>query len=195
MSGPQEVQTDLSEAADAVGSWSTENFGGQPAHFSLSGIGEELGELTTSILKQAQGIDDAEKYQDRVGDDAEKDAIGDVFIYLMDFSYRADADMDEVRRYLDAESQLTAENMRHGAADAGIEPAEMHALFGIYGTYSELIEQHILDNSRSQIERDIAGIIGMSALLCDLRGFNFDEAVAETMDEVLDREWESDIQV
>lgn len=86
------IVTDFDELQDDVYAWSTENFGSeQPPEYPLIGAGEELGELTCSVLKRAQGIDGSDKYADRdVGDDAEMDAIGDIIIYLADACARSD---------------------------------------------------------------------------------------------------------
>lgn len=75
----------LNEIREEVGQWSKENFGEQPSVNPLRGINEEMGELVHSTLKRDQGIREGEE---GVGDEAEKDAIGDMFIYLCDYSYR-----------------------------------------------------------------------------------------------------------
>ena len=63
--------------------WSRRNFGPQDAVLPLLGVAEEVGELCHAVLKQRQGI--------RVNEDhlaMEKDAIGDIVIYLMDYCNR-----------------------------------------------------------------------------------------------------------
>lgn len=63
--------------------WSAENFGPQSPLLPLLGIGEELGELHHAVLKREQGI---RKDEDHLA--MEKDAIGDMCIYLMDYCSR-----------------------------------------------------------------------------------------------------------
>ena len=63
--------------------WSRRNFGPQDAVLPLLGVAEEVGELCHAVLKQRQGI--------RVNEDhlaMEKDAIGDIVIFLMDYCNR-----------------------------------------------------------------------------------------------------------
>lgn len=67
-----------------VAAWSQKNFGDQPAWRPLLGIGEELGELNHAYLKREQGI-----RQDEDHDAAMRDAVGDIVIFLCDFSSRA----------------------------------------------------------------------------------------------------------
>lgn len=116
MSGTDRI--DLSELTEEVGEWAQENFGDQydiqhsitersrsvvkqddvdiGAIFCTLGVNEEAGELTHSVLKRAQGI---RLYESGVGEDAEKDAVGDIIVYLADFCYRRGYDLDEcVRR-------------------------------------------------------------------------------------------------
>lgn len=187
---------DIIEAKKAIAEWAIENFGvEQPAHFPLSGVGEEIGELTTSVLKRAQGIGDAEKYQGRVGDEAEMDAIGDIFIYLMDFIHRSNIDIENVVQELDDHVNVLTgnEGLEHAAEEVGIEPAAMYATFGLYGQYAEVIDAHIMDRHRKA--QVVAGIIEFLEAMCDIRGYSFDDSVNSAMNDVLDREWDANVQV
>lgn len=67
--------------------WSQENFGDQPYEWTLLGLQEELGELAHSELKMLQGI---RLDEEDVGEEATKDAVGDIIIYLLDFCNRRD---------------------------------------------------------------------------------------------------------
>jgi NTP pyrophosphatase (non-canonical NTP hydrolase) len=63
--------------------WSKANFGPQDPMLPLLGVVEEVGELCHAVLKRKQGI--------RMNEDhlaMEKDAIGDIVIYLMDYCNR-----------------------------------------------------------------------------------------------------------
>lgn len=106
---------DLQQLMHEVGEWAEENFGdaddilesieerhkkGEPgadigALFCTLGADEETGELSHSVLKRAQGIrlDDED-----VGEEAEKDAVGDTVVYLADFCHRRGYDLEECVR-------------------------------------------------------------------------------------------------
>lgn len=103
---------DLRQLNEEVGVWARENFGdgddvlesisnrSDPgadigALFTVLGANEEIGELSHSVLKRAQGIrlDDED-----VGPEAEKDAVGDIIIYLSDFCFRRGYDLEECVR-------------------------------------------------------------------------------------------------
>lgn len=114
MSDPEGIG--LSELTTDVGEWAAENFGDRNdirnsiakrdkrqtpgadlgALFCTLGVNEEAGELTHSVLKRAQGV---RLDEEGVGAPAEKDAVGDIVVYLADFCYRRGYDLDEcVRR-------------------------------------------------------------------------------------------------
>ena len=65
---------------DEIGIWADKNFGKQAAYRPLLGVVEELGELCHTQLKMEQGIRENEDHED-----AAKDAIGDIMIYLMHY--------------------------------------------------------------------------------------------------------------
>lgn len=83
---------DLRQLESELGEWADENFPGQPAEWCLMGATEELGELNHSELKQLQGI---RLDEDDVGEEATKDAVGDVVIYLIDFCNRKGIDFTD----------------------------------------------------------------------------------------------------
>lgn len=85
---------------DQVYEWSLHNFGDQPAHRPLLGVGEELGELASAVgalnhafLKQEQQIRMDEDHQQQM-----EDAVGDIVIYLADFCSRSQLNMDKCIR-------------------------------------------------------------------------------------------------
>lgn len=62
-------------------SWRRRNFPNSDKSQAFAGIVEEVGELSHALLKRAQGI--------RINEDhnaAVKDALGDIFIFMLDFS-------------------------------------------------------------------------------------------------------------
>lgn len=75
----------LNSLQKEVAEWSENNFPDQPAENPLLGVGEEYGELTHAVLKDKQGI---RMDESDVSLDAEKDAVGDIVIFLADFCSR-----------------------------------------------------------------------------------------------------------
>lgn len=84
----------LEKFQEEIGHWSFENFGKPKgkslAHHTLidtndplMGMMEELGELTHAVLKAKQQIRTSENHEEK-----EKDAIGDLMIYLLDYCFR-----------------------------------------------------------------------------------------------------------
>jgi hypothetical protein len=168
-----------------VGEWSAENFGTkQPPEFPLIGAGEEIGELTTSVLKRAQGIDDSEKYADRIGPEAEKDAIGDVLIYLLDTLARVDGDVS-VGTGIERAQQI------HDDID-DIETA-VDAVRVLYGQYGRLCSLNFSSESNSMIEYRTGEVAAILYRLCEVRGYDFAACVQTAWDEVSDREWDADV--
>ena len=87
------MPVDLDQLQREVGDWSFQQFGvDQPDLYPLLGVSEEYGELVHSVLKIQQGIrlDDED-----VGKEAEKDAVGDMIVYLLDFCERRGLDASE----------------------------------------------------------------------------------------------------
>ncbi len=72
--------------------WSLHNFDDQPAYRCLLGAVEELGELCHAHLKSEQGIRGSKDSHQ----EAAKDAIGDIIIYLADYSAREGFDLQEI---------------------------------------------------------------------------------------------------
>ncbi|WP_153952952.1 hypothetical protein [Halosegnis longus] len=174
---------DFKLLAKQVGEWSQDNFGDQPAMYPLTGAGEELGELTTSVLKRAQGIDDAEKYDGDVGDDAERDSVADVAIYLADFASRAGIEVsDQVRHYT------------RGGATLTDDPIEcITELYQRYGSLCRYVNDE--ESSETQISLEIARLLWQLDAFCQLKGWEFDDIVIETWEDVVEeREWDADIQ-
>lgn len=162
------------EFIEEVGEWAIENFGTeQPPAFPLIGAGEEAGELTRSVLKRAQGIDDSEKYDERddVGPEAERDAIGDIAIYAADMLYRLKNDIGD-----DEHADNVVFHLLGFYADFGL--ACETAFVGADG---EVVSGH-LKNSLCHLDK-----------LAEERGYDFDECVAEAWEEVSGRTWDADI--
>ena len=70
----------LKDIQKEIGEWSNNNFGIRPSYQMILGMTEELGELSHHYLKREQNI--------RLNEDHDleiKDALCDLFIYLLDF--------------------------------------------------------------------------------------------------------------
>lgn len=74
---------DINTIQEEQRAWSLANFGPQSPLLPLLGVVEELGELAHAVLKREQGIRKDENHLAN-----EKDAIGDVCIYLLDYCNR-----------------------------------------------------------------------------------------------------------
>lgn len=81
--------------------WETKNFGPQPAHRLLMGLMEELGELSHALLKQEQGIRSTEGLVAK-----EKDAIGDLLVYLAGYCTSRGFDLEQIIGEVWAEVKL-----------------------------------------------------------------------------------------
>lgn len=178
----------LDELVEQVGAWSEANFGEeQGPELPLIGAGEELGELTTSVLKREQGIDDSEKYEDRVGDIPEQDAIGDIVIYLLDAVHRCDSDVDVTKKL--------GTPFADGMWDFVDDPVEMvRALYTEYGAMVEAdwtTSSEYSDHERVEMQVNYF-LIGLQRF-CEIRGFDFKSAVLYAWEDVSGRKWDADV--
>jgi NTP pyrophosphatase (non-canonical NTP hydrolase) len=73
----------LDQLQDEQYEWSRRNFGPQDPVLPLLGVAEEVGELCHAVLKRKQAI---RMDEDHIA--KEKDAIGDIVIFLMDYCNR-----------------------------------------------------------------------------------------------------------
>lgn len=162
-----------------VGAWADENFGDQPATYPLMGAGEEQGEGTCSVLKRLQGIDDSEKYEDRddVGPEAEKDAVGDVVIYLADYFHRKD--------------NASFTNVSVKQSRANYDRID-EIVLDIWSAYGSLCRSE-RSNDGNGIELNATLLLSRLKALCDERGYDFDLCVIDAWEEVSEREWDADV--
>jgi len=72
--------------------WVEHNFPGREAYYPLLGAVEELGELAHAHLKQLQGI----RGTDQEHEDAAKDAVGDVVVFLADYCSARGFDFQDI---------------------------------------------------------------------------------------------------
>lgn len=159
---------DIERLSEEVGDWSDENFGEQPADNPLIGAGEEAGELTTCVLKRAQGIADSDKYEDRISDEEEKDAVADIVIYLADLLAKYDTDPEP--------------------ADDGVR-----YLVEFFAEFGHLCEDIYVRRSEDEVTRDVEILIKTLRSFCDSRGYDFEKEVEETWEDVSGRDWTDDV--
>lgn len=179
MSKLQAIQTE-------VGEWSEENFGSeQPPTYPLGGAGEEMGELMHSVLKRLQGIrlDD-----DDVGVEAEIDAVGDIGVYLLDYLYREGIEFE-----IDGTIEEAADE--NVSTLEGSDMMVLGILFQEYGNLWGLQEREMGDGHKLL---SVVTIFVILDLLCrrrdGIQGFTECVEIA-WYDEVVDREWDSDVEV
>jgi len=81
---------DLRQIQDEVREWGRHNFPDAKPYYCLLGLQEELGELSRAHLKAIEGI--------RGGDQAadEKDAAGDIVIFLLHFSAMSGYNLESI---------------------------------------------------------------------------------------------------
>jgi len=77
----------ISELQNGHKAWVDYNFPDQPGYQPLLGISEEVGELCHAHLKVEQGIRGATDLQKR-------DALGDIFIYMMSYANAEGLDLE-----------------------------------------------------------------------------------------------------
>jgi hypothetical protein len=164
-----------------VGEWSNENFGEQPSSNALMGAGEEMGELIHSILKRKQGI---RMDEEDVGVEAERDAIGDIAIYLMDFLYR-EGFMLDLTEPIREDTQNMADDM---------EEEEVIGL--LFSSYARLWDSYDTFEEERTLQSVVMVFICLD-VLCQMRerlgGLEYCVDVAWN-DEVKEREWDSEVE-
>jgi hypothetical protein len=175
-------ETDLDELKRDVGQWSEENFGvEQPHTYPLLGVAEEYGELITSVLKQLQGIDDSDKYEDRVGREAEMDAVGDIMVYLSDVCSRFPFTIPMEQDYEQYGGDVTEDNIVDATMAIGTEIGSLFA--------------HETKNAPQQQTRiSVAMLVHRLEEFCRHRDFTLDDCIEDAWGEVQHREWDSDVE-
>jgi hypothetical protein len=184
------MTVDYDRLVAEVGEWSTDNFGEQPADYPVLGAVEEAGELVRSVLKRAQGIDDDQKYQERddVGPAAERDAVGDIVIYLADFVFRTDYDdvwLQSNKDFGDDEPETVIQAAKK--VSSGI------------GDLCQITDDTSLEGKNARNPADfvlayLGHIIWSLEQFCDLRGYDYEQCVVDAWEEVSGRTWDSKFQ-
>lgn len=84
----------LEELQEQIADWARYNFGELQSMHQFLGVVEEVGELAHAILKREQGIRGTPEEHLR----AEKDAVGDIGIFLMNFATSRGLSFEQVLR-------------------------------------------------------------------------------------------------
>lgn len=168
--------TTFEQLQEEVGIWAYKNFGVQPSHWCLKGALEEFGELCTSDLKTDQGLADTPKYKKRgtVGEEAEKDAIGDIVIYLMDYCYRTEQQVDFAH---------IPPEIRWG------DTTKDQALAMVGNGLAHAYKAAVNDGMPWVIEAGLAAAVRGLKLYCRAKDYDFNECVFDAAEEVLGRDW------
>jgi NTP pyrophosphatase (non-canonical NTP hydrolase) len=161
-------QLNYKKVTRQVAEWSRENFGEQDPLNCLSGASEELGELV-----------EAREMQDK---EAERDSVGDIFIYLCDYAFRSDA--ETVPQHLSGVSGRIhdGKQIENLVSDLGrLHRAELKNKQGIREH-----EWRTSSGAKSAALND--AFVHLRAYCMD-NDWELDAVVDETLDEVLDRDW------
>ncbi len=144
-----------------VGKWSLKNFGEQPAERRILGMIEELGELVHAILKQEQNIRDT-SMQD------EWDAIGDLVIYILDYCYILELDI---------------ENIVDSLIPCDIDAPINQQIFNIANALS------LLPDNPARRRHILGCILNHLKNICMSRENNFESCIESTWYRVQQRDW------
>ena len=153
-----------------VGKWSVEQFGKDELPLErLSGASEEVGELSEAFWR---------------GNEAEiKDSIGDIIIYLADYVYREGLDVEGHIKEFEVDDTLAPPE---SSTQVVIELGNLHRA-QLKGRQD--IRQDENRTGKEAKERFVKSLLGCLNQVCKRAGYDFNEVVRDTADEVLDREW------
>lgn len=165
----------LSEIQKAVYGWSVVQFPRNTPLEPLEGIFEEAGELAHARVKRRQGI----RHTPEQCVAMERDAIGDMGIYLCDFVGRAGlcVDMFEER------AAMRVAIHRNGRLSSDRS-------FGLLASrVGHLVNSY---NASCLHTNDVGDVLGCLIYYAEVRGWDFLEILNETWARVGKRDWRSD---
>jgi NTP pyrophosphatase (non-canonical NTP hydrolase) len=168
----------LSEIQFAVGQWSAVQFPANTPLEPLEGMVEELGELAHARLKRRQGI----RHTPEECVAMERDAIGDMGIYLCDFASRTGI-------------VLAAELERQGRRFAGwrSNPVSDVRAFGLLSLDAAVLLSDFADDVEYEEAGAKAGdVLGALIYYAERRGWDFLGILNETWAGVSKRDWRAD---
>ena len=167
----------LSELQQEVGEWANEQFPQQPVQNPLLGSIEESGELTEEFLSSE--LDRTEVM----------DAIGDVIIYLCDFSYSWDVDLGEAQQNMDSfELQTRCSTNTELILELSVANGELIHSFLKQDQGIRQDEEGV--GSNADIEA-LTHILKAFQTYCKTSEFTVDDCIDEAWLEVSDRDWDS----
>lgn len=161
--------------------WAAKNFPDESALEVCFGVIEEVGELSHAHLKELQGIRGTpEEHQAKA-----KDAIGDIFIYLLSYCIHRELDMAALCRQVPgpvtrADNDYTADQALLNIASAAGRLAR--------GEHNALATLDVGYTARSAVGR----IVWFSQLYCQLRGWDYVPTVRSIWNRVKQRDWVAD---
>ena len=165
----------LAEIQAAVGRWSSVNFPANTPLEPLEGLIEELGECAHARLKRRQGI----RHTPEECIAMERDAIGDMGIYLCDFAARVGIDLATATRV------SLAQHDGWGEGDAGRFAELAVNTVAVAGTYHDAA-----DPGQSMLMvTDVGDVVISLGRYAEARGWNFLEILNETWAKVSRRDW------
>jgi hypothetical protein len=160
-----------------VGEWSIDNFGEQPSSNPLIGSMEERSELVKNLLSDEDDIDE------------EKDAVGDILVYLADFCYRTETPYHKAAQLRnDIELWTDCSDIFKLCTELSISQGDQ--------SYSFLKQDQGIRSEREGVG-DKADIRTLAHTLKALeefshnRGYTLEDCVEEAWGEVKEREWDS----
>lgn len=160
----------FTELSEQVSEWSLKNFGKQIPDRPLIGVVEEVGELIEHLH---------EANQEKI-----IDSVGDIMVYLADFSGRLGLKISTSLKTPDVEpDQLSKLDLKE-------------AIFILVGrmchSYLKMVQSiRVNENHMANLEANIVNLIGKLWTLSHYQGFQLDEAVNTTWDEVKQRNWKN----
>ncbi len=157
--------------------WKIRNFGGKKknGHENLLGVIEEVGELAHGILKKQQGIRMIGNF-----DLVIKDAIGDIFIFLMNYLSEMNIKFEMKKIFFD--QSVCDERDEINVFDIHRAVNEIVILHRTIETYNcTNLSASILKNSQILVERLM--------FLCVCNNWNFEKIIFETWEQVKQRDW------
>ena len=159
-----------------IGAWASSNFGDGNPRLALLGLMEESGELCHAVLKATQRIRGTE--QEHMA--SVRDAVADIFIYLVDFMRRASAGQLFINLNF---CNVTSTHFSHSTPwpEAAQKPvsdlykaiAELYAYFEPYFFYSTIPYGDV----NVEVRRHCYLILTRLLAVCNTIGFDFSECV------------------
>lgn len=162
--------------------WKFHNFGGliKNGHQNMLGIIEEVGELSHSILKQQQQIrlKPGKTYEDMM-----KDAIGDIFIFLMNYLSERKIEFIFPMTFNDISACDTTDEVN---------------VLKLFRLTSDIVGSQLLIEIEGFDERynpilvhQARQIVSQLVYICDSHQWDFEEVILSTWNTVKKRDWKN----